>query len=64
MFNPTDKLSITLEAQQWNSVVALVAAEFQRAQFITQLMQDLQAQLQEKTQPPPDNVIPMGDAHA
>ena len=59
--NPTDKLSITLEAHQWNNVMALVAAEFQRAQVVTQLMQDLQSQLLEKQQRH-DNVVPLEGA--
>jgi hypothetical protein len=48
-FNPTDRLTVELEAQQWNQVLALIAeGPFRVA---APLMQTLQEQLQNPKTP-------------
>jgi hypothetical protein len=54
--NPTDRLTVELEAQQWNQVLGLIAEGPYRVS--APLMQALQAQLQNPPAPP-RNVFPM-----
>ena len=53
--NPTDRLSVSLEAQQWNQILALVAEGSYRV--AAPLIQALHEQL--RVNPPQTNVYPM-----
>jgi len=55
--NPTDPLSVTLEAQQWNQVLAMLLDGPYR--ISAPIIQAIHAQLMPETQKKADNVYPM-----
>lgn len=55
--NPTDTLSVTLEAQQWNQVLALVAEGPYRVS--APIIQAMHAQLLPEQEKPQNNVYPL-----
>ena len=55
--NPTDRLTVELEAQQWNQVLTLIATG--RFCDVANLMQIVQSQLQNPRDERQRNVFPM-----
>ena len=59
-FNPTDRLSATLEAQQWNQLLALLHEVSAPARVTVPIIQALGAQLNaERPDDVDTNVVPL-----